>query len=207
MKQRSGRAAGSSGGVPACSRAAPPRRGSGLRCSASRRRSFFRTGPSRGSFTRPGCPVPAERQEKEEGREGCGDVHLRSGTLPELSIVFRTTSSPSPLCSCLRERGGLPTSGEHCTIKPLPRSYISNFFLSRLFISRTCSTWQVRPPFPLPCSLSRGLEGVISQLDFNYPFADDDAEPRAAAWAAGLSPPVSRPAVPPCRTRHLLKTD
>lgn len=170
---------------------------------------FFRTGPSWGSFARPGCPVPAERQEKEEGREGCGDVHLRSGTLPELSVVFQTTSSPSPLCSRLRERGGLPSLqlGSTAQLSPFPGvTFLISFFLDYLFHALVRLGKSI-PRFPLPCSLSRGLEGVISQLDFNYPFADDDAEPRAAAWAAGLSPPVSRPAVPPCRTRHLLKTD
>lgn len=180
MKQRSGRA------PPARSPPAPgPRHsvpsGSGLKRSASRRRSFFQNGTVPGQLC--SARVSGARRAPGKGR-GAGGMRRCASPLrnhPRV-VVFQTTASPSPLQLSPEERGS-PYIWEHCTIKPLPRSYISNFFVFRSFISYTCST----PRFPLLCSLSRGLEGLISQLDFNYPFEDADAEPRAAR----LSPPVS----------------
>lgn len=93
--------------------------------------------------------------------------------------------------------------GSIAQLSPFPEvTFLISFFLDHLFHALVRLGKSI-PRFPLPYSFSRGLEGLISQLDFNYPFEDDYAEPRAAAWAAGLSPPVSRPAVPPCRTQHL----
>lgn len=106
------------------------------------------------------------------------------------------------------ERGVSLHLGSIAQLSPFPGvTSLISFFLDHLFYALVRLGKSIISRFPLPWSLSRGLEGLISQLDFNYPFEDDDAEPRAAAWAAGLSPPVSRPAVPPCRTQHLPKTD
>lgn len=151
------------------------------------------------------CP-PSARKRKRGGRDAGTCISAQEPFLSCLS--FSKQPLPHRLSAAVSGREGVSLQlGSTAQLSPFPGvTFLISFFLDYLFHALVRLGKSI-PRFPLPCSLSRGLEGVISQLDFNYPFADDDAEPRAAAWAAGLSPPVSRPAVPPCRTRHLLKTD
>lgn len=152
MKQRSGRAAGSSGGVSAHSRAAPPRPVGGAGCNAQSLGEglfFSERDGTEAALPGPGvrCP-PSARKGKRGGRDAEMCI---SAAEPSLSCLsFSKQPVPHRLSTAFSGReGGLSASGELCTIKPLPRSYISNFFLSRSFILRTCATWQVHNlPFP-----------------------------------------------------------
>lgn len=186
-------------------------RGSGLQRSASRRRSFFseRDRPE-AALPGPGvrCP-PSARKGKRGGRDA--EMCISAQEPSPSCLSFSKQPLPHRLSTAVSGREGRGVSlhlRSIAQLSPFPGvTSLISFFLDHLFFALVRLGKSIISRFPLPWSLSRGLEGLISQLDFNYPFEDDDAEPRAAAWAAGLSPPVSRPAVPPRRTQHLPKTD
>lgn len=89
--------------------------------------------PSPGPGAR--CP-PSAGEGKRGGRDAAAIREQTISQLPCAKQPLPNILSPA----AFGRKWVFPPSGERCTIKPTPRVYISNFFLSRLHILRACST-------------------------------------------------------------------
>lgn len=162
-------------GPPPAAGPGRPVAGSALQRSGARLRGSFRKEADQGTFPWPGCPVPAQRRRREEGREGCGGI---------------SADKPSPSCRVPNNRFPIsslqPPSGERgfslhpasvARLSPFPGfTFLISFFLDYIFYALVRLDKSI-PRFPLPAPFSRGL---ISQLDFNYWFVSKDAGMGAA---------------------------
>lgn len=185
-------------GTPVLLPAGPPRRGERAAALGPSPQGFcFRKGPFRGTF--PPARVPGARRAPGK-RRGAGAMrrHLRSQTIPELQF-FPTSASPSPLQPPSGERGFPPPLRPRSVarLSPFPGfTFLISFFLHDLFYALVRLDKSI-PRFPLPAPF-------LGVSFLSWILITGDGEPRAAAGAAGLSPPVSRPPVgSPRRAQHL----